>query len=84
MIKKILLYGGLPTLLVVSLGVLSNKKVTPNRVKKNIKVKANVQEKYLNKTFVSKLKEYYKTKEKKLIKWTKKKKKIWLIQIKEK
>ena len=27
MIKKILLYGGLPTLVVVSLGILSNKKI---------------------------------------------------------
>ena len=62
MIKKILLYGGLPTLLVVSLGVLSNKKINTGKVKKNIKVKANVQEKIFKKDFVSKLKEYYKTK----------------------
>ena len=62
MIKKILLYGGLPTLLVVSLGVLSNKKINTGKVKKNIKVKANVQEKIFKKAFVSKLKEYYKTK----------------------
>ena len=66
MIKKILLYGGLPTLLVVSLGVLSNKKVTPNRVKKNIKVKANDQEKLFKQAFVIKLKEYYKTKGKEI------------------
>ena len=71
MIKKILLYGGLPTLLVVSLGVLSNKKVTPNRVKKNIKVKANVQEKIFKKAFVSKLKEYYKAKRKEIKKMDK-------------
>ena len=62
MVKKILLYGGLPTLLVVSLGVLSNKKINTGKVKKNIKVKANVQEKIFKKDFVSKLKEYYKTK----------------------
>ena len=66
MIKKILLYGGLPTLLVVSLGVLSNKKINTGKVKKNIKVKANVQEKIFKKAFVSKLKEYYKTKRKEI------------------
>ena len=66
MIKKILLYGGLPTLLVVSLGVLSNKKINTGKVKKNIKVKANVQEKIFKEAFVSKLKEYYKTKRKEI------------------
>lgn len=71
MIKKILLYGGLPTLLVVSLGVLSNKKINTGKVKKNIKVKANVQEKIFKKAFVSKLKEYYKTKRKEIKKMNK-------------
>ena len=71
MVKKILLYGGLPTLLVVSLGVLSNKKINTGKVKKNIKVKANVQEKIFKKAFVSKLKEYYKTKRKEIKKMNK-------------
>jgi hypothetical protein len=71
MVKKILLYGGLPTLLVVSLGVLSNKKINTGKVKKNIKVKANVQEKIFKKAFVSKLKEYYKTKRKEIKKMDK-------------
>ena len=71
MVKKILLYGGLPTLLVVSLGVLSNKKINTGKVKKNIKVKANVQEKIFKKAFVSKLKEYYKAKRKEIKKMDK-------------
>ncbi len=52
MIKKILLYGGLPTLLVVSLGILSNKKVTPSRVKNNTKVKVSHKEELFKKKFV--------------------------------
>ena len=57
MIKKILLYGGLPTLLVVSLGVLSNKKFGKGKIKKNIKVKVNEEEKRFKQSFVKKIKE---------------------------
>ena len=69
MIKKILLYGGLPTLLVVSLGVLSNKKFSKKnlkqntkvkvseKLKKNTKVKVSKEEKLFKKDFVKKLKE---------------------------
>lgn len=69
MIKKILLYGGLPTLLVVSLGVLSNKKFSKKnlkqntkvkvseKLKKNTKVKVSKKEKLFKKDFVKKLKE---------------------------
>lgn len=52
MIKKILLYGGLPTLLVVSLGVLSNKKLGKGKIKKNIKVKVSEEEKRFKQVFV--------------------------------
>tara|TARA_B100001059_G_C17808671_1_gene570818 strand:- start:864 stop:2093 length:1230 start_codon:yes stop_codon:yes gene_type:complete len=52
MIKKILLYGGLPTLLVVSLGVLSNKKFGKGKIKKNIKVKVSEEEKRFKQVFV--------------------------------
>lgn len=61
MIKKILLYGGLPTLLVVSLGILSNKKVIPSMVNNNTKVKVSHKEREFKKKFVEELKEYYKT-----------------------
>ena len=57
MIKKILLYGGLPTLLVVSLGVLSNKKFGKGKIKKNIKVKVNEEEKRFKQSFVKLVKE---------------------------
>tara|TARA_Y100000741_G_scaffold165943_1_gene125494 strand:+ start:11773 stop:12609 length:837 start_codon:yes stop_codon:yes gene_type:complete len=69
MIKKILLYGGLPTLLVVSLGVLSTKKFSKKnlkqntkvkvsgKLKKNTKVKVSKEEKLFKKDFVKKLKE---------------------------
>ena len=69
MIKKILLYGGLPTLVVVSLGVLSNKKFSKKnlkkntkvkvseKLKKNTKVKVSKKEKLFKKDFVKKLKE---------------------------
>lgn len=86
MIKKILLYGGLPTLLVVSLGILSNKKVTPSMVKNNTKVKVSHKEELFKKAFVRKLKEYYKTKRKEIKKMDKEKKKklIETIEIKKK
>jgi len=52
MIKKILLYGGLPTLLVVSLGVLSNKKFGKGKIKKNIKIKVSEEEKRFKQVFI--------------------------------
>lgn len=75
MIKKILLYGGLPTLLVVSLGILSNKKVIPSRVKKDTKVKVSHKEELFKKNFVEKLKKYYKTMEEEINKMSEEKKK---------
>tara|TARA_X000000950_G_scaffold172168_1_gene209702 strand:- start:514 stop:1575 length:1062 start_codon:yes stop_codon:yes gene_type:complete len=56
MIKKILLYGGLPTLLVVSLGVLSNKKFGKGKIKKKSKIKVSEEEKRFKQVFVKKLK----------------------------
>ena len=56
MIKKILLYGGLPTLVVVSLGILSNKKIG-KRKQKNSKIKVSEEEKRFKQVFVKKLKE---------------------------
>lgn len=49
MIKKILLYGGLPTLVVVSLGVLSNKKFDKN---KEVKFKVSEKENRFKEVFV--------------------------------
>jgi hypothetical protein len=49
MIKKILLYGGLPTLVVVSLGVLSNKKFDK---KKEVKFKVSEKENRFKEVFV--------------------------------
>jgi len=57
MIKKILLYGGLPTLLVVSLGVLSNKKFGKGKIKKNLKVKVSEKENRFKQVFVKLVKE---------------------------
>ena len=57
MIKKILLYGGLPTLLVVSLGVLSNKKFGKGKLKKNLKVKVSEKENRFKQVFVKLVKE---------------------------
>lgn len=57
MIKKILLYGGLPTLVVVSLGVLSNKKFGKGKIKKSSKIKVSEEEKLFKQVFVKKLKE---------------------------
>ena len=56
MIKKILLYGGLPTLVVVSLGILSNKKIGKRRLKKNSKIKVSEEEIRFKKVFVKLLK----------------------------
>jgi len=56
MIKKILLYGGLPTLLVVTLGVLSNKNVDKGKFKKNVKVKKDPLEKSFKQDFKHMLK----------------------------
>ena len=86
MIKKILLYGGLPTLLVVSLGILSNKKVTPSRVKNNTKVKVSHKEELFKKKFVEELKEGFKKKKKEINKMSEKDKKklIETIEIEKK
>jgi hypothetical protein len=54
MLKKILLYGGLPTLLVVSLGILSNTKIKRNQ--KQIKIKVNKKEENFKKDFKDVLK----------------------------
>ena len=54
MLKKILLYGGIPTLLVVSLGVLSNTKLKGNKQK--TKVKKSVGEQIFKNKFVNNIK----------------------------